>query len=95
MKVREIIAFQVKDLLGAGVTPRYLVISPHALDRLVKEVHAEQGEQASLALLQADAHVTYQDLEIVLTDLPMLCPILVTGIVREMWEIRNMKVRKN
>lgn len=94
MKVREIIAFQVKDLLGAGVTPRYLVISPRALDLLVKEVHAEQGEKASMALLQADATVSYQDMEVVAADLPMLCPILVTGIVREMWDLYNLKVRK-
>lgn len=94
MKVREIIAFKVKDLLGTGALPRYLVLSPKALELLVKEIHAEKGEEAAMALLNADTTVTYQDLEVVVADIPMLAPIHVSAIVRDMMDLFNIKVRK-
>lgn len=94
MKITEIIDFKVRDLLGAGVTPRYLTITARALEMLCKELHAEQGENAALALTMAQPCVTYKELEIVVAEISRLDPICVSGIVRDEMDIYSMKVKK-
>jgi hypothetical protein len=92
MKVKEIIDFKVRDLLGVGVTPRYLILTAWALKALVREVHAELGENAAAALQQAEATITYQNLEVVVAELSRLEPVTVSGIVREEMDIYSLKV---
>lgn len=94
MKVREIIALQVADLLGAGVTPRYLTLTARALEQLIKEVHADLGEQASLKLQQAEPTITYQDMEVIVAEMSRFYPIHVSGTVRDEMDFYNLKVRK-
>jgi len=94
MKVREVIAAKVARLMGTGVTPRYLILTANALERLIKEVHAADGENAALALTRAEAVVTYADLEVVVAELGRLDPIEVSGIVREEMEIFNLRMPK-
>lgn len=94
MKVKEMVAHQVAGLVRTGVIPRYLILTARALDLLVKEVHAEQGELAAAALTQAESVVTYANLEVVVADLGRMEPVTVSGTVAEEMDLFNLKVKK-
>lgn len=94
MTVKEIIAAQAAGLVRTGVAPRYLILTARALDLLVKEVHAADGEAAALALTRADSVVTYGNLEVVVADLGRMEPVTVSGLVREEMDLYNLKVKK-
>jgi len=93
MKIGEIIDFKVRDLLSAGVTPRYLILTARALDLLCQEVHAELGENAAAGLRRSEPVITYKDLEVVVAEISRLEPICVSGIVREEMDLYSMKVK--
>jgi hypothetical protein len=93
VKVKEIIDFKVRDLLSAGVTPRYLILTARALELLIREVHAELGENAALALQRAEMVITYQDMEVVVAEISRFEPIQVSGIVRDEMDLFNLKVK--
>lgn len=92
MKVKEVIDLKVRELVDNGATPRYLILTAGALHALCAELHSELGENAALALLQAEPTITYQDMEVVVAEISRLNPIEVSGTVREELNFYSAKI---
>ncbi len=89
MKVKEIIDLQVQGLREAGCEPRYLLLTARALDILCKE----EGQEA-VRLAAAGPVVAYQELEVVVAELPRWMPVMVSAAVREEMDLYNLRVKK-
>lgn len=92
MKVKEVIDLKVRELVDTGVTPRYLILTAGALNKLCAELHMELGENAAAALLQAEPTITYQNMEVVVAEISRLNPIEVSGAVREELDLYAIKI---
>lgn len=92
MKVKEVIDVKVRELVDTGVTPRYLILTAGALNKLCAEEHQDLGENAAAKLLQAEPTITYRDMEVVVAEISRLNPIEVSGTVRDELTLHSLKI---
>lgn len=94
MKVRDMIETQIKDLAQGGLVPRYIALTPRALEVLLLEVAGEDGLR-DLDRTRADGTVLFRSLEVVVVPyMNRFTPICVVGAVQEEMDVHQLKVKK-
>lgn len=88
------ISAQIKDLDLGGLTPKFILLLPRALEVLILEVSGEIGLQA-LDRTRADGSIFYQNIEVIVAPyLYRFTPVCVVGSVAEEMDVYHLKVKK-
>ncbi len=89
------IDLQIKDLATGGVTPRFLLLMPRAIDTLILEVAGMTAEHA-LDRTRADGSIVYRGLEVVCAPwLARFTPVHVVGSVAEELDVYHLHLKRS
>jgi hypothetical protein len=97
VKIREIIEMQIRDLGVAGFEPRYILMTPRAVDVLFTELDKDGGGVAALdrSRLNSDGVLTFMNLDVILDpERSRFLPVSVVGSPRAELDLYMMKVKR-